>query len=93
MKLRVLGSRILVKEIKEKNESKIIIPNKKEEPKYKGVVIATGEGALLDNGNLMPMNVKVGETVIYQEYSGTPIKHEDEVYIILNERDILAVIS
>ncbi|OQY06386.1 MAG: hypothetical protein B6I28_06365 [Fusobacteriia bacterium 4572_132] len=41
----------------------------------------------------MPMNVKVGETVIYQEYSGTPIKHEDEVYIILNERDILAVIS
>ncbi|OQY09493.1 MAG: hypothetical protein B6I28_02930 [Fusobacteriia bacterium 4572_132] len=93
MGLRVLGSRILVKEIKNKKENKIIIPNKKEEPSYKGIVIATGNGALLDNGNLMPMSIVVGETVIYQEYSGTPIKHEDEIYIILNERDVLAVMN
>lgn len=93
MELQVLGSRVLVKEIKEEKKQKIIIPNKKEEPSFKGVVISTGKGALLDNGTLMPMNVKEGDTVIYQEYSGTPIKHKDETFIILNERDILAVIN
>lgn len=93
MELKVLGSRLLVKEIKEEKRSKILIPNKKEEPSFKGKVIALGNGALLDNGKRMPMSITKGQTVMYQEYAGTPIKHNNEVYIILNERDVLAVIG
>lgn len=96
--IRLNGARVLVKEEKLTNElsSGIIIQGRDKEQTNKGTVIAIGEGAILESGITVPMNVSVGETVIYSSFSGSPIKvnaDDEDVYIILNERDILCVIE
>lgn len=94
--MRVLGARVIVKE--EKNTEKqgsIIIPGKENEPTFVGKIIDVGPGAIFD-GHRMPMQVSVGDRVVYTAYSGTPIitgNKEKETLIILNERDILAVLD
>lgn len=92
--IKVLGARCVVKERKneETTSSGIIVPGREKEPTYVGEVIAVGNGAMLENGQRVPMDVKVGDTVVYTTFSGSPIKHNDEELIILNERDILAIL-
>lgn len=92
--LKVLGARCVVKEKKntEETSSGIIVPGREKEPTYVGEVIAVGNGAMLENGERVPMDIKVGDTVVYTTFSGSPIKYHDEELIILNERDILCVI-
>lgn len=96
-KIRINGARVLVKEIKLDNKiDSIVIPNREKEPTNKGIVLAVGDGALLENGTKVPVNIKVGETVIYSSFSGSPIKvkeTDEEKYLILNERDILCIIN
>ena len=91
-KLQPLADRVLVKPIEkeEKTKSGIYIPDTAKEKPQEGKVLAVGPGKMSDDGKLIPMNLKVGDTVIYSKYGGTEIKVDDEELIILRESDILA---
>lgn len=101
--MKVIGARCIVKEIKKSDmtQSGIVIPGQDKKPTNQGIVISVGDGAMLDDGRKVPMQVKVGDKVIYSAFSGSPIvvsdEHEKkdgaEEFIVLNERDILAVIE
>jgi chaperonin GroES len=93
---KILGSRCLVKEIRESAEttSGIVIPGKEKEQTNKGIVLAVGDGALLESGEKVPVKLEVGDHVLYSSFSGSPIKvkkDDPDNYLILNERDILCV--
>ena len=87
-----LGERILVKPTAREEVSRggIVLPDTIKEKPQEGKVIAVGEGKRNDKGERIPMDVKVGDIVIYAKYGGTEIKIEDDDYIILRESDILA---
>ena len=99
-KIVVKGARVLVKEQKlsQTTESGIIIQGREKEHTNQGIVLAVGEGAILEDGTLVPVRVKVGDKVMYTAFSGSPITkagdddEEDVRYLILNERDILCQI-
>jgi len=93
--MKVFGARCIVKEEKQGEETAcgIIIPGKDKEPTYVGRVIAVGDGALLENGERVSMQVKEGDRIAYTTFSGSPIKNGDDEFIILNERDILCVLE
>ena len=95
MKVKPLYDRILVKRLTEEERTKggIIIPDTAKEKPYEGEVIAVGEGRLLENGELRPLSVKVGDRVLFGKYAGTEIKIDDEEHLILREDDILAIIE
>ena len=93
-KIEVLGSMCLVEEIKYDAEtaSGIIIPGKDKEHTSRGIVLKTGEGSILENGNKVPVSVKPGDHVLYTSFSGYPVKVKDtdeDKYLIINERDII----
>ncbi|MFH2033231.1 MAG: co-chaperone GroES [Candidatus Margulisiibacteriota bacterium] len=92
-KLIPLGDRVIIKqgEAEEKTKSGIVLPDTAKEKPQEGTVIAVGSGRVLDNGTKVPLEVKVGDKVLYSKYGGTEVKVEGEEYIILQERDILAV--
>ena len=72
------------------------MPGREKQQTNKGKVLIVGDGAMLENGTKVPVQVKVGETVIYSSFSGSPIKEnpdDEDTYLILNERDILCVIE
>ncbi len=95
MKLKPLGDRVLVKPIavEERTKSGIVLPDTAKEKPQRGKVLAVGQGRLLDNGQLVPLQVKEGDRVLYSKYSGTEVKIENEEYLVLSERDILAIIE
>jgi len=91
-KIHPLGERVLVKPMAREEISRggIVLPDTIKEKPQEGEVIAVGEGKRNDKGERVPMDIKVGDTVIYAKYGGTEIKLEDDDYIILRESDILA---
>ena len=91
-KLQPLGDRILVKPIPREEVTKggIVLPDTAKEKPQEGKVLAVGPGKMTDDGKRIPLDVKVGDTVIYAKYGGTEIKEDDEELIILRESDILA---
>ncbi len=94
--LKPLGDRVLIKPIVEEEKSKggILLPDtvSKEKPQV-GEILAVGPGGTNKEGKLVPMNVKKGDKVVYAKYSGTDIKgDDDEDYLLLSEKDILAII-
>ena len=95
MKVRPLGDRVLVKRIEEEEKSKggIIIPDTAKEKPQEGRVIAVGAGKTLDDGKLVPLEVKTGDEVLFSEYSGSDIKLDGEEHLILREADILGVVE
>lgn len=97
-KIRINGARVLVKEerLSAETSSGIIMPGREKQQTNKGKVLVVGDGAMLDNGTKVPVQVQVGETVIYSSFSGSPIKvnlNDEDVYLILNERDILCIVE
>ena len=92
-KLTPLGDRVVVKPepLEEKTRSGIVLPDAAKEKPSEGTVVSVGMGRVLDNGQKVPVEVKVGDKIIYSKYGGTEVKLEGEEYIILQERDILAV--
>ncbi len=96
MKLRPLGSRVIVKPAskEEVTKSGIILPDtvSKERPEQ-GDVIEVGPGMLLENGTRQAMSVKVGDSIMFKKYSPDEIKIDDEEYLVLDEKDILAVLE
>jgi chaperonin GroES len=95
MTLRPLHDRILVKRIEEKETVKggIIIPDTAKEKPQEGEVVAVGNGKKTEDGKIIPLDVKVGDRVLFGKYSGNDIKIEDEEYLILREDEILGVLE
>ncbi|KEJ91853.1 co-chaperone GroES [Synergistes jonesii] len=95
MKLKPLGDRIVVKaaEKEEMTKGGLVLPDTVKEKPVEGEVVAVGTGRVLDNGSRQPMEVKVGDRVIYSKYSGTEVKVEEETYLVIGERDVLAVVE
>ena len=96
MKLKPLGDRVVVKtaEAEEKTASGIILADTAKEKPVKGTVIAVGEGKWDEDGEKrIPVDVKVGDVVIYSKYGGTEVKVDGEEYLILRSDDIYAVLS
>jgi chaperonin GroES len=95
MKIRPLQDRVVIKrvEVEEKTKGGIIIPDAAKEKPVEGKVIAVGNGKVLKNGALQPLDVKVGDRVLFGKYSGTEVKIDGEEHVLLREDDILAVLS
>ena len=91
-KIKPLADRVVVKPVERETVSKggIVLPDTVKEKPQEGKVMAVGEGKLSDDGKRIPMDVKVGDIVIYAKYGGTEIKINDEELMILRESDILA---
>ena len=94
-KLRPLGDRVVVQPSgrEETTKSGIVIPDTAQEKPQRGTVIAVGEGRRDDDGKRIPMDVAVGDEVLFAKYSGTEFKLDDDEYLILPERDILAIVA
>lgn len=92
-KLTPLADRVVIKpEPQEaKTRSGIVIPDAAKEKPSEGTVVAVGSGRVLDSGTKVAVEVKVGDKIIYSKYGGSEVKIEGEEYIILQERDILAI--
>jgi chaperonin GroES len=95
MKIRPLNDRVLVKRLKEEEVTKggIIIPDSAKEKPAEGKIIAVGAGKLNDKGVRVPVEVKVGDTVLFSKYGGTEVKIDGEQHLIMREDDILGVVE
>lgn len=95
VKITPLGDRVLVKpsDKAETRKSGIIIPDTAKEKPQEGKIVAVGKGKTTDDGKVLAMDVKVGDTVLYGKYSGTEIKIDDQDHLIINQDDILGIIS
>lgn len=95
MKLKPLGDRIVVKAAPHEEMTKggLVLPDTVKEKPIEGIVVAVGAGKVLDNGNRQPMDLKVDDRIIYSKYSGTEVKLDGEEYLVLSERDVLAVVE
>jgi chaperonin GroES len=93
-KLKPLSDRIIVKAItaEEKTPGGIVLPDTAKEKPQEGEVIAVGPGKLMDNGKVAPIDVKVGERVVYSKYGGTEIKLNGEEVVVLRQDDILGIV-
>ncbi len=95
MSLRPLGDRVVLKPVEreEKTSSGIYLPDTAKEKPQEGIVTAIGTGRLLDNGTRVPMELKVGDKVLYAKYAGNEFKIDDVEYLVISEKDVLAVIE
>ena len=95
MKLQPLEDRIVVRpgESEETTASGLVIPDTAKEKPQEGKVLATGPGRVDDNGNRVPLDVSEGDVVIFSKYGGTEVKYDGKDLLILNARDILAVVT
>jgi chaperonin GroES len=93
MAFRPLGDRVLVRRVKEEEKTKggIIIPDTAKEKPIEGRVVAVGNGKLLKDGKLRPLEVKVGDVVLFGKYSGTEVKIDGEEHVLIREDDVLAI--
>jgi chaperonin GroES len=95
MKIRPLQDRVIVKRLEEEEKTKggIIIPDTAKEKPQEGKVTAVGKGKVTEDGKLIPMDVKVGDRILFGKYSGAEIKIAGEEHLIMREEDILGIIE
>jgi len=96
MKLQPLGDRVVVKptdEAESRTPSGLVIPDTAKEKPQIGEVIAVGPGARDDDGDRIQMDVSVGDRVLYSKFAGTEVKLDADDYLVLSERDILAIVN
>ena len=95
MKFRPLGDRVLVKRVEEEEKTKggIIIPDTAKEKPQEGEVIAVGSGARNEAGQLQPLDLKVGDRILFGKYSGQTVKVEGDELLVMREEDIMGVIE
>jgi len=95
MKIRPLHDRVVVKRLEEERKSAggIVIPDNAAEKPDQGEVIAIGNGKLLEDGKLRPLDVKVGDRILFGKYSGTTVKIEGDEFLVMREDDIMGVIA
>ena len=94
-KLKPLGDRLVVKPAtrEETTKSGIVLPDTAKEKPQRGTIVAAGEGRRDDDGDRIPLDVKVGDEVLFAKYAGTEFKLDDEDLLILSEKDVLAVLT
>jgi len=94
-KLQPVADRVVVKPIEreERTKSGIVLPDTAKEKPQEGEIVAAGPGRVNDDGKRIPLDVKVGDKVIYSKFAGTEYKEGDQEYLILRESDILAKVS
>ena len=92
--LKPLGDRVVIRVLdqEEKTASGIFLPDTAKEKPSQGEVVSVGSGKLQDNGTRTPLEVSVGDKIIFSKYAGTEVKYEGVDYLIVSERDILATI-
>ena len=95
MALRPLQDRLLVKRLEEKEQVQggIIIPDTAKEKPQQGKVLAVGPGRVMDDGKLQPLEIKVGDTVVFGKYAGTEVKIDGDDLLIIREDDVLGVLE
>lgn len=95
MKIRPMHDRIVVERLEEQEVKKggIIIPDTAKEKPQEGRVVAVGNGRLTDDGKRLPLDVKVGDRVLFGKYAGSEVRLDDKEYLILREDDVLAVLD
>ncbi len=95
MNIRPLQDRVIVKRMEEETTSAggIVLPDSATEKPIRGEVLAVGPGKILDNGEKRPLEVKVGDTVLFGKYSGTEVKLDEEELLVMREEDIMGVIE
>src|SRR5919197_3844653 len=95
MNLRPLGDRVVVKPVEkeERTKSGIVLPDSAKEKPQEGIVEAVGTGRILDNGTKIPMELKVGDKGLYAKYAGNEFKLDEVEYLIVSEKDVLAVVG
>ena len=94
-KVRPLGDKVLIRRLEamEKSKGGIVIPDTAKEKPREGRIVAVGTGRRLDDGTLVPFQVKKGDRVLFSSYSGTEVKLEGEELVIMGEDDVLAVLE
>ncbi len=95
MKIRPLHDRVIVKRLEEDRTSPggIVIPDTAAEKPVRGKIVAVGRGKMLENGQVRPCDVKVGDKVLFGKYSGTEAKIDGEELVVMREEDVMAVID
>jgi chaperonin GroES len=95
MKIRPLQDRVIVKRLEEEEKTKggIIIPDTAKEKPQEGKVIAVGKGKVTEEGKVIPLDVKVGDKILFGKYSGTEVKIGGEEHLIMREEDILGILE
>jgi chaperonin GroES len=95
MSFRPLSDRILVERVEEEEKTKggIFIPDTAKEKPAEGKVVATGNGRMGEDGKLLPMDVKVGDRVLFSKYGGTEVKIDGSDYLIMRQDDVLGVVD
>ena len=95
LKIRPFHDRVIVKRLEEERTSPggIVIPDTATEKPIKGKVIAVGKGKILENGEVRPLDVKVGDKILFGKYSGTEVKVDGDELLVMREEDIMAVIE
>ena len=95
MKIRPLHDRVVVKRVEEERKSPggIVIPENAAEKPDQGEVIAVGNGKILEDGKVRPLDVKVGDRILFGKYSGSTVKMEGEEYLVMREDDIMGIVA
>jgi len=95
VKIRPLHDRVIVRRLEEERKSAggIVIPDTVKEKPIQGEVMAVGSGKILEDGKVRPVDVKVGDKVLFGKYSGTEVKIDDKEVLVLREEDIMGVIE
>jgi len=95
MNIRPLQDRVIIKRMEEEKTSPggIVIPDSATEKPIKGEVVAVGNGLVLDNGEIRPLDLKVGDKVLFGKYSGTEVKLDGEELLVMKEDDVMAVLE
>ena len=95
MKIRPLQDRVLIRRTEEERKSPggIVIPDSATEKPIRGEVIAAGNGKVLENGSVQPLELKAGDKVLFGKYSGTEVKVDGEELLVMKEDDVMAVIE
>jgi chaperonin GroES len=95
MKIRPLHDRVIVKRLEEDRTSPggIVIPDTAAEKPIRGKIVAVGKGRILENGQVRPCDVNVGDQILFGKYSGTEVRIEGEELVVMREEDVMAVIE
>jgi chaperonin GroES len=95
MKIRPLHDRVIVKRLDEERTSPggIVIPDTAAEKPVQGKIVAVGKGKILEDGKVRPVDVKVGDKILFGKYSGTEVKVDGEELVVMREEDVMAVIE
>lgn len=93
--LKPLGDRVIVKVVEDEEETVggIVLANNAKQKPQQGNIVAVGEGGVTPEGKRLPLSVKEGDTILYDKYAGSEVKYDGDDYLVLHEKDIMAIVE